>query len=310
MAPDKDTNETKKKEFGTGLRAQLERRREEPEATIQPVHQPNVELRFELTARPADAEPFTVTSDGATDELRKELAAAQAREAALTAALAEQQEVFEAGMESDQGLARRASTLDERDAKLAEFQAELEERERKVRDQRETIEAEHARLAELQAELAAEQQLSIERQEQAERKLNELKSFERDRSKFSHELEKQRKALTDREQKLSRAEQELEARERAGIVKLEGRERALAKREDECRARDKEVSERERKFSSRQADLKKEAARVATKNEALGEPEAQLLLKQERLRVDLASLQRDYTDNTADVPDAAVRSAA
>src|SRR6266568_2388394 len=108
MAPDKDTNETKKKEFGTGLRAQLERRREEPEAAIQPVHQPNVELRFELTARPADAEPFTVTSDGATDELRKELAAAQAREAALTAALAEQQEVFEAGMESDQGLARRA----------------------------------------------------------------------------------------------------------------------------------------------------------------------------------------------------------
>jgi hypothetical protein len=164
MAPDKDTNETKKKEFGTGLRAQLERRREEPEAANQPAPQPNVELRFELTARPADAEPFTVTSDDATDNLRQELAASQAREAALTAALAEQQEVFEAGMESDQGLARRASTLDERDAKLAEFQAELEERERKVRDQRETIEAEHARLAELQAELAAEQQLSIERQ--------------------------------------------------------------------------------------------------------------------------------------------------
>src|SRR5207247_696996 len=194
----------------------------------------------ELTARPAAAEPFTVTSDGATDELRKELAAAQAREDALKAALAEQQEVFEAGMESDQGLARRASTLDERDAKLAEFQAELEERERKVRDQRETIEAEHARLAELQAELAAEQQLSIERQEQAERKLNELKSFERDRSNFSHELEKQRKALADREQKLSRAE---------------------------------------------------------------------LLLKQERLRGDLESLERDYTDKTAVVREAAVRSA-
>src|SRR5256886_16669510 len=135
MAPDKDTNETKKKEFGTGLRAQLERRREEPEAAIQPVHQPNVELRFELTARPADAEPFTVTSDGATDQLRKELAAAQAREAALTAALAEQQEVFEAGVGADQGLARPAPPPDEPDAKLAGVQAELEGREGKSRDQ-------------------------------------------------------------------------------------------------------------------------------------------------------------------------------
>src|SRR5438552_15105956 len=112
MAPKKDTNETKKNEFGTGLRAQLERRRDEPEATRPPDPQPNVELRFELTARPADAEPFTVTSDGATDELRKELAAAQAREDALKAALAEQQEVFEAVVVSDQGFDRPATELD------------------------------------------------------------------------------------------------------------------------------------------------------------------------------------------------------
>src|SRR5256885_13607070 len=138
MAPDKDTNETKKKEFGTGLRAQLERRREEPEAAIQPVHQPNVELRFELTARPADAEPFTVTSDGATDELRKELAAAQAREAALTAALAEQQEVFEAGMEARPGLGRRAPPLGERDAKPAQVPAQAGERARQGPEPRAT----------------------------------------------------------------------------------------------------------------------------------------------------------------------------
>jgi hypothetical protein len=36
MAPNEDTNEPKKNEFGTGLRAQLERRREEPEAEQQP----------------------------------------------------------------------------------------------------------------------------------------------------------------------------------------------------------------------------------------------------------------------------------
>src|SRR5262245_39326723 len=187
MAPKQDpneqgTNEPGKKEFGTGLRAQLQKRREDSD--VPPAEaQPSVELHLELTARPSDsAEPLTVVSNAPTEDLRKQLAAAKKREEELMAALAEQQEVFKAGIESEQGLSRRSGSLDERDAKLAEFQAELEERERKVRDQRQTIEAEHARLAELQAELAGEQQLSVERQEQAERKLRELKGFDRDRS--------------------------------------------------------------------------------------------------------------------------------
>src|SRR3954470_16452364 len=126
MAPrKKDTNDVKKKEFGTGLRAQLEKRREEPEGApaLRPKRenrrgepkaapkaealQPNVELRFELTARPADSEPITVvSSDGATDDLRKQLAAAQVREDELKAELAKQQEVFDAGLESEHGLSR------------------------------------------------------------------------------------------------------------------------------------------------------------------------------------------------------------
>src|SRR5262252_722237 len=121
MAPKKDTNEQGtnepgKKEFGTGLRAQLERRREEPEApAAEPP--PSVELHLELTARPSESsEPLTVVSNGATDDLRKQLAAAKKREEELTAALAEQQEVFKAGLDSEQGLSRRSGALDERDA--------------------------------------------------------------------------------------------------------------------------------------------------------------------------------------------------
>ena len=90
MAPrKKDPDETtaKKKEFGTGLRAQLERRREEPEAAPRADAQPNVELRFELTARPAEAEPAGVEGNGAVKELRRELAAARAREQELRATL-------------------------------------------------------------------------------------------------------------------------------------------------------------------------------------------------------------------------------
>src|SRR5436309_9748609 len=106
MAPKKKETESKKNEFGTGLRAQLERRRED-EATAPMVEaQPNVELRFELTARPADSEPMTVSSDGVAADLRKELAAAQLREEQLQAQLAEQSEVFRAGMDSEQSSAR------------------------------------------------------------------------------------------------------------------------------------------------------------------------------------------------------------
>ena len=66
MTPKKDeTTDIKKNEFGTGLRAQLERKRDDPEAPRPAEAHPNVELRFELTARPADSEPFTVVSDGA-----------------------------------------------------------------------------------------------------------------------------------------------------------------------------------------------------------------------------------------------------
>src|SRR5919206_3679787 len=179
MAPrKKDSNETpKKKEFGTGLRAQLEKRREEPEAAKAADAQPNVELRFELTARPADLDGATVDL-GATAKLREELAAAVAREQELKVALEQQRAMLPVALEDEQNVARRAAALDDRDAKLTAFQTELEERERKVRDQSAAIEEEHRRLAEVQAELAAAQATSEESHRQAETKLRELKSFD------------------------------------------------------------------------------------------------------------------------------------
>src|SRR5919205_1008650 len=117
---DRPPNETKpeKKEFGTGLRAQLERRRDgDAEAPKAPEAQPNVELRFELTARPHDLE---AVESADLEPLR------------------------------------------------AEFQGELEDRERRLREQRTAIEDEHRRIAEIQAEVAAEQALSEDRRQQAE----------------------------------------------------------------------------------------------------------------------------------------------
>ena len=219
--PEKDGTDTEKG-FGTGLRAQLEKRRESSDAHVHKAEVgPNVELRFELTARPREE----TGDDAGMNALREELAAAQTREAELREALSAQAEAYETagGPEKDSG--RRSGALDDRERKLAEFESQLEAREQRVKAEREAIEDEHRRIAELQAEAAAEQALSAERQEQAEAKLRELKNFDRDRSKVSAELEKRAQALDDREKKLARSEQASDAKERAGVVKLEGRER-------------------------------------------------------------------------------------
>ena len=147
--PENQGAETEKG-FGTGLRAQLQRRREGEDGTpVEAQGSTNVELRFELTARPASGETLEAVVGPDVQALRAELEAAQAREATLRDQLQERSHTYEQNVGSEKELAHRALTLDEREAKLAEFEVELEERERRVRDQREAIEAEHTRVADL-----------------------------------------------------------------------------------------------------------------------------------------------------------------
>ena len=305
--PENQGAETEKG-FGTGLRAQLQRRREGDGAQVDAQSPTNVELRFELTARPAgDSLDGVVNPD--VEALRVELQAAHAREASLRDQLQVRSEAYDQNVGSEKELAHRAATLDEREARLAEFEVELEERERRVRDQREAIEAEHARVANLQAELTAEQALAAEQREAAEARLRDLEGADRKREKASGELAKARAALDDRERKLAKKESELAPREQAGTARLDGRERGLANRENEWRTRDKELSERERKLSTRENDLKKEAARIAARDEAIGEREAEILLKQERLRDDAERFERELTDKGRAAREAVARAA-
>src|SRR5919204_2871039 len=208
--PENQGAETEKG-FGTGLRAQLQRRREGDGAPSEPPGPTNVELRFELTARPADGTVVDATVNPDFEALRLELEAAHAREASLRDQLQVRSEAYDQNVGSEKELAHRAATLDEREARLAEFEVELEERERRVRDQREAIEAEHARMANAQAELAAEQALASEHREAAEARLHELEGADRQREKATNELAKSRAALEERERKLAKQERELAA---------------------------------------------------------------------------------------------------
>src|SRR3954451_24662265 len=226
--PENQGAETEKG-FGTGLRAQLQRRREGEDGTPAETQGPtNVELRLELTARPANGETLEAVVGPDVQALRAELQAAQTREATLRDQLQERSHAYDQNVGSEKELAHRAVTLDEGEARLAEFEVELEERERRVRDQREAIEAEHARVANLQAELAAEQALAAEQQEAAEARLRDLQGADRQREKAAGELAKARAALDDREKKLGKKESELATREQAATARLDGRERGLA----------------------------------------------------------------------------------
>src|SRR5262249_30581233 len=150
------------KGFGTGLRAQLQRRREGENGEVETQRATNVELGLELAARPAG---MATIEGGVGPDLEvpgDERQAAHKRGATLREQLQERAQAYDQNVGSEKELAFRASTLDEREAKLAEFQVELEERERRVRDQREAIEAEHARVAELQADAVSEQAMAEE----------------------------------------------------------------------------------------------------------------------------------------------------
>src|SRR3954463_11003573 len=179
--PDNQGAETEKG-FGTGLRAQLQRRREGEDGTQPEAQGPtNVELRFELTARPAGGGDLIEMGVGGPDvqALKAELEASKAREATLRDQLSENSHAYEQNVGSEKELAHRALPLDEPEAKLAAFEVELGGRARAGRDQREAIEAEHTRVADLQAELAAEQALAAEQQEAAEQRLRDPAGGER-----------------------------------------------------------------------------------------------------------------------------------
>src|SRR5438034_1095377 len=202
--PEHLPEETTEKGFGTGLRAQLQRRQTEGDSpTPEAQGQPNVELRFELTARPSgEGEPLAVSAD--VSALKSELDAARRREEALRLRLEKQTEAYSDGMSS---------------------------------------------------------------------------------------------------------EQELATRDRAADARLQGRERALEKRDNELRAQDKEMAERERRLATRENDLKKEAARIAAKDEAIGEREGDILLRQEKLRNDAERFERELSDKGRVAEEAVARSA-
>src|SRR5437867_6737508 len=113
--------------FGTGLRAQLQKRRggqadEEPAPDSQPGEPPLVRVDLYTSA------PHQVNGEdvnGELEELRAQLAEAQKRERELRAAFAEQVEAYERKLSEEYEVTREQSKLDDRSSKLSATESSI-----------------------------------------------------------------------------------------------------------------------------------------------------------------------------------------
>src|SRR5918999_2364091 len=150
MGNEKKKVDETEKGFGTGLRAQLERRRD----TV-PVEAPAAPSEGQLAAAHALAETPTNGDgdDARLEAVRAELAASLAREQDLRKALSDQLEAREHELDLDRDFATRATELDGRAAKLAAAQTDLEERERRLASKLEAVKEDERRMSDLRARL-------------------------------------------------------------------------------------------------------------------------------------------------------------
>jgi DNA repair exonuclease SbcCD ATPase subunit len=151
MGKEKAVVDQTEKGFGTGLRAQLERRRDALAAV-------DTDAGVEQAAAAAQVLAENVNGFSADlDSVRSELAASLAREEGLRAALSDQIQTNERGLDIDQELAERAADLDARAGQLAKTKAELEERERRLTDELRKLHGGEKELHETRSRLAADE---------------------------------------------------------------------------------------------------------------------------------------------------------
>lgn len=153
----KDENEQAKAEpeateggFGTGLRAQLQKRLN-PEAAEHPEPEPAQEPESEYVSYDFDP-PATVELNGVNPEvedLRGQLEAAQKREVELRTAFAQQVEAYERKLSEEYEVAHEQTKLDERSSRLSSTESQIREREQRLAQERQELLAERKRLSAL-----------------------------------------------------------------------------------------------------------------------------------------------------------------
>src|SRR3954447_1451007 len=185
--------------FGTGLRAKLGRA---PEGDAEAQAPPPGDQRFAPPLPAGNGVP-----DADVEALRDELAAALARERDLHAVVVDLEQTARSRTTDFQvDTSGRSGQLDERAARLAAAETELEERERRVNEQLTMVRTEKERLSELENRVVAQDTISTEREAQVEARMRELKEATKEFERREAQFQKQASSFAAQETKVTRRE--------------------------------------------------------------------------------------------------------
>src|SRR4051812_2643108 len=188
--------------FGTGLRALIAERGSGEGAP--PVPPP--------VAPPPRAVVPVPSGDAAP--LHEELRASMVREQDLRTALTEQVDAYERKLAHERDSARHAVDLTERSERLEAIEAQLQQRERSLANDRKTIDEGRKRLA-LAEERANEARAAAEQQGRQTAELRQqLEERERALSRRESDAQQSVGGVAKREERLARAERDLERRDK------------------------------------------------------------------------------------------------
>jgi len=277
--------------FGTGLRAQLQRKQDEAETTEAPPRS-EAEAAAEVEAlapeeqflEPVEEQPFddhvnviVQASVPELAELRSELEAALRREQDLRDALQHQIEVREHDLEASRDLALREAEAEQAATRVAAREGELERREQVLADQLEQIANERREVNLHRTELVAEEARLAELGVQVDSMHADLEFADHDRAQAAAELARQLGMLAERERELKRERTELDQRRADTIAK-----------EDALRTRDEATGARERDLRAAELENERVQTRLQERAEAVAERETVTGARLNKLEAELA----------------------
>src|SRR5215208_1386123 len=186
-----EEREATERGFGTGLRAQLQKRQNPQPAEQAPVpaeqsSDPPAYVDYEFSSAPApQAAPEAA---GELEDLRAQLEEAQNRERELRVAFAEQVEAYERKLTEEHQVAHEQTKLEERSARLSGTESAIRQREERLAAERQELNAERTKLSALRDEVATAQTAAAELQEELQARNAELTEAERLAGRSSLEL--------------------------------------------------------------------------------------------------------------------------
>jgi hypothetical protein len=274
--------------FGSGLRAQLERKQGGDEPVVEAeLPETSVEPLGDLVQLVAD-EPAAASEVAA---VQAELEAAIRREQELRDALQHQVEAYERELAADRDLAVREAEFEQRAARLETARAELEEQQVVLRIQSDQIESERSELVAKRTELVAEEARIDQLATHIDSRSHDLRSDDQDRAQAGAHIAQQLAAIGERERELKRERAAHDARRQEAEARLAAREQGVRELDVAALRRERAVAERELVMQAAAAEaardrtrLQERAEAVAAREDALertGDARAQMLVNGE-----------------------------